>query len=135
MQVNVNLMPHCEGLIREIAMMGLDRSVHKELGSAVWSDPDHKWWLAYVTNSDVNPVGMCAAVNKGRYYQFCHDYVLPEFRGHGIYNRLFTARMLWLNIHKHNARAACTKMSVGTYMRHGFMETRQTVNYTFVERF
>jgi hypothetical protein len=94
---------------------------------------DHTWFIAYDSDSDINPVGMCAAVGKGAYYQLCHDFVIPIYRGKGVYQMLFDKRFSWLS--GFPSKAVCTKMSVGMYLKHGFKQTRQTVNYTFVERF
>lgn len=134
MQIRIQTMPHSIALMREIAPMALSKIAQAELGCAVWSDPSHTWFVAYDNDNDINPIGMCAArEGKGMYHQYCHDFVLPVYRGKGIYRMLFEKRVNWAS--GYPAKAACTKMSIGTYLLHGFVVTRETKNYSFVESF
>jgi GNAT superfamily N-acetyltransferase len=126
-------MPHSIALMREIAPLALSRRTQKELGCSVWSDADHVWFVAYDKDNDINPVGMCATIGKGSYYQCCHDFVMPIYRGEGVYKMLFEKRFNWMA--GFPAKATCTHRSLSTYKHYGFKAVRETKNYTFVERF
>ena len=62
------------------------------------------------------------------------DYVLPEHREKGYYDKMFKERLDIIRKKFGNVRmtAYCTPMSVGTYARHGFSKKTQRNGITFV---
>ena len=105
------------------------RSIVKELGYNVWDDAN-KTWLIAVLFDDVR--GFCAYKRWRRGVEFCSDYVLPEHRGYGVYDKLFAHRLALNNYDFCFAKA--TSKSINTFLRHGFKKKHQIGRYTLVER-
>ena len=105
------------------------RFIVKELGYNVWDDMG-KVWIVATKNGIVK--GFCACKYKGSKVEFCSDYVLPEHRGHRVYDKLFQVRLGL--IENRYCFAKATDKSLNTYLRYGFKQKRQTGRYTLVER-
>jgi len=119
---------HSVSLMQKISEIALRKEPQMELGYQIYSDSKHTWYLAY--ENDLL-IGFCASVNKGNHFSFSHDYVLPEFRGGGVYLALFINR---LNDFPKNIKAVATKKSINTFLRNGFLAVKRTANYTFVTK-
>jgi hypothetical protein len=119
---------HSNDLLKEIALIALDKNVYKELGYPIFSDKNHTWYLLYLDNI---LTGFCASVFKGKHYSFNHDYILKKYRGMGYYKVLFNKRMQ--DYKNSYIKAAATKDSLNTFLRFGFKIIRETKNYTFLD--
>lgn len=62
------------------------REIVKELGAPLWDDDGKLWWVAFVNGK----VGGFAAV-RGPF--LCSAFVLPEYRGKGVYRALVDVRL------------------------------------------
>ena len=98
------------------------REITKELGSPVWDDLGKLWWLS-ATNfySPLKPTihGFVAAIRlPNKKVSFCSDYVIPEFRGQGVYRELFAARLEAFPAA--TIKATVTKSSKKEYENNGF---------------
>ena len=56
------------------------------------------------------------------YIYCCHDFTLPEYRGLGIYERLFDCRLNFAKTYKRTIIAHCTDASLKTFKKNGFEE-------------
>lgn len=65
------------------------RDVHRELGTAVISEHGYTWFIA-MTRGKL--AGFAAVEEKGTKAIFRHAYVLPSYRGQGVYTLLLNAR-------------------------------------------
>jgi GNAT superfamily N-acetyltransferase len=65
------------------------REVHRELGTAVTTDKSYTWFLAF---KDGNLAGFAAVEAKAGKAMLRHAYVLPQYRGNGVYRLLLEAR-------------------------------------------
>jgi GNAT superfamily N-acetyltransferase len=97
-------------------------------------NPSGSVWIAAFNDDKV--IGfVCLVVTKARSARFKSDYVLPEYRGRGIYGRLFALRMaLCGRLGVKKATAFCTPLSLPTYVKNGFQRKSVRGDITFVER-
>jgi len=105
------------------------RQIVKELGNNVWDDDGKIWYVAMI-NKKV--CGFVAALEQSKNVLFCSDYILPEYRGQGIYELLFAAR---LSDFKNSViTSTITDASMRTYLSNGFVETGTRGKYHVVRR-
>lgn len=93
--------------------------------------PEAIWFIAEQAPGEI--VGFCCAVIKGLLARFKSDFVLPAFRGRGIYQIMFVYRMANVNGVK-MITAFCTPKSLKTYLRNGFVVQTQRRDITFVKK-
>lgn len=80
-------------------------------------------------------VGVCGFAIIGSVLRYKTDGVLKEYRGKGIYSRLFNEReKMCKAIFKKRTTAFCTSKSVGMYLANGFIGQRARNGITFVTR-
>lgn len=81
-------------------------------------------------------VGCCGWVMIGSVLRYKADCVLRNYRGNGIYEKLFKFRELsTVHLYRKKTTAFCTDKSLNTYIRHGFCSITTNGNgITFVER-
>jgi GNAT superfamily N-acetyltransferase len=95
------------------------RAVIKALGMPMYDDDEKRWLLVLTSN------GTCIAVSsyivRGTRGYLKSSYVLPDFRGQGIFNALFAERLRLLKgAHVTRITGTATEMSKNTYLRYGF---------------
>ena len=105
------------------------REIVAELGNSVWDD-DGKDWFVAIDKGAV--LGFVAAVLAHGKVQFCSDYVLPEHRNSGVYDRIFEARLAAYP--SEEIAATVTPMSLPCYEAHGFIKTGMRGKYIVVKR-
>lgn len=76
-------------MFRNLAVILLDRSLHSEIKYPVYHYHDQKY---LVEIKDGKIAGFVSFRPKGDLISFDYDYVIPEYRGNGIYKKLFAAR-------------------------------------------
>lgn len=89
-------------------------------------------WLSAKYNGEV--VGVCAYRQK-RYGILCKsDLVLKEYRGLGIYRQLFNERLKRVKrLNPNKIYAYCTRNSIHTYLKQGFVKKGRIKRITYVE--
>ena len=92
--------------------------------------PEAVWFGAYDGDE---LIGFNCSVIRNKTARYKSDYVLKAHRGKGVYNNLFEFRLA----HSQNrgvrkATAFCTPMSVGTFMRYGFVPRNKKGDIVFV---
>ena len=131
MESSVIRIKHGKQIFKEtIAMASLDKKIRAELGYPISSEPGQQWWI-YRTDEGVL-IGFCSMIINKNDVHFCHDYIYPEFRNNGFYNKLFTERMYMIGMMECDVTAVATKMSLNTYLRYGFKIEKKTKNYTWL---
>jgi GNAT superfamily N-acetyltransferase len=121
-------MRHSKESLSRISEIALSKDVYRELGYPIFSDESHVWYMVYI---DKKLVGISSIVNKGRYVSFNHAYVLPEYRGNGIYRKMLRERLndcVCVPI-----KVVATKKSLNELLKNQFKITKQTTNYYFLE--
>lgn len=106
------------------------RAIVREMGGPIFDDDEMEWYVAVSPEEKV--LGFAALRQKGNIVEFDNAYVLPEWRGHGLYWRLLEARLA----HCRGGtvmRALTTRKSVDALLRRGFTIRRQRGQYTEVE--
>lgn len=63
------------------------RAIVREVGAPLWDDVGKRWFIALTAAGEV--VGFAALMGC----TFCSAYVLPAWRGQGIYTALYDARL------------------------------------------
>lgn len=106
------------------------RDVERETGAPVRNTPDKVWCVAFV---DGYVAGFAGLELGKRSASLCNAYVRPRFRGHGIYDLLFAARLAEIGAGT-KVRATVTEASAGTLRRYGFTEVRQNGRFRVMER-
>lgn len=80
-------------------------------------------------------VGIVSCVMKGTYVYYNTDFVRKEFRGKGIYIRLFQERDKYVaTLNTKLIKAKCTPYSLRQYLKNGFKETGRRKSLTYVEK-
>jgi GNAT superfamily N-acetyltransferase len=80
-------------------------------------------------------VGIVSCVVKETFVYYNTDFVRKEYRGKGIYNRLFEERDKYVaTLNTNLIKAKCTPYSVRHYLKNGFVETGKRKSLTYVEK-
>jgi len=108
-----------------------DVKVYKSLvgkESVSMANPDGAIWFgAY--NEEKLLLGFNCLVIKKSSARLKSDYVFKEHRGLGIYNKMFQYREEYAKMKNIKSMSAfCTKMSIGTFMRYGFVPMSKNAN-------
>lgn len=69
-------------------------------------------------------MGVVGWMKVGKNLRYKTDCVLPEYRGKGVYSRLWDEREFLCDKQAAVTTAFCTKMSLGMYLAHGFKVVR-----------
>lgn len=99
------------------------RQVAKEVGINIYDDADKRWFAAF---DDGQIIGFASL--KGRLVSDC--YVVPNKRKAGVFRGILT--MLELSS-TGPLTANCTNASCKAFANAGFVEKRQTKNFTYME--
>jgi len=88
------------------------------------------WFGAYQDNELLG--FNCSVIKKG-IARYKSDYVMKHHRGKGVYNKLFEFRLAHSkNNNVRKATAFCTPMSIGTFLRYGFVPRSKKNDIVFV---
>jgi GNAT superfamily N-acetyltransferase len=80
-------------------------------------------------------VGIVSCVIKKTFVYYNTDFVRKEFRGKGIYIRLFEERDKYVaTLNTNLIKAKCTPYSLRHYLKKGFIETGKRKSITYVEK-
>jgi GNAT superfamily N-acetyltransferase len=113
------------------------RKIARELGGPIWDDEGAIWFVALSPPTQGRTVGhqvlgFASAREKGQHVELDNAYVLPAYRGHGIYRALLEERLrIWAP--GTTFRALTTQNSVDALLRRGFTIRRRRGQYTEVE--
>lgn len=110
------------------------RQVAKDLGMPIWNDPDREWVVAV---ADGKPIA-CSSIEflktKGK-AAMKSGWVHPDWRGKGIYNRMFEERLKIAAEHGIKVlTATVTDKSYNTHIRHGFREIGRRGKYRVMKK-
>jgi hypothetical protein len=98
------------------------RKVAKEVGIHTYDDYEKVWFVAF----DQGLIGFASL--KKNVVSDC--YVLPECRNQGVFSVILSSLLLLSN---GNLKATCTQSSKKAFANAGFVETKKTANFTFME--
>ncbi|MEC1524055.1 GNAT family N-acetyltransferase [Neobacillus niacini] len=80
-------------------------------------------------------VGIVSCVIKETFVYYNTDFVRKEFRGKGIYKRLFEERDKYVEtLNKNLIKAKCTPYSLRLYLKNDFVATGKRKSITYVEK-
>jgi len=99
------------------------RFIEKQVGLKIYDDANKQWVLALQDNVII---GFCSL--QANTVSDC--FVYPNYRNRGVFNSMLD---MLIKADK-SYRAVCTKMSVRAFLNRGFILTKQTKNFFFVER-
>ena len=91
--------------------------VRRELGLPLTSEEGYVWWAA-LDGEEV--IGFAALKVGRRAVEFRHAYVLSQYRGRGIYGRLFAARLAYGRELRRPLVATVNDHSLPVFLAHGF---------------
>ena len=100
-----------------------NRQMSKEVGIQPFDDDEKTWFVSMI---GTNPVGVASL--KGSTISDC--WVKPSNRNEGVFSSLLDYIVRNTNS---NLKANCTNMSKRIFQKFGFVENKQTKNYTFME--
>ncbi|MNQ24553.1 hypothetical protein D3C85_377490 [compost metagenome] len=98
------------------------RQAQKEIGYPIFDDADKDWYLAFDSGALVGFASL-----QGSVISDC--YVLPQHRRRWVLMELLARIMIDADL---PARASCTSMSLGAFLKLGFVEVSKSKNYTRV---
>ncbi len=107
------------------------RTVVAELGGPVWDDDDKTWFVVMVAGQ---LAGFSAVTLALPVATLCSAYVLPEFRGQGVYHHMLAERVSYA--HDHGAqilKTTATPTSRNTLLSAGFATAGRRGKYTLLE--
>jgi predicted GNAT family acetyltransferase len=110
-------------------------AVRNAVGGFMTSGPQFTWWVAFDDEGQV--LGFCAAKReKKTQIYLTYAYVLPEYRGQGVYTALFLARLQDVLLEGNVTRmyAVCNLASEGIFLNYDFAPCGTRGSYTIVER-
>jgi GNAT superfamily N-acetyltransferase len=106
------------------------RAIAQEMGGPLWDDDGMQWFVALSPEGKV--LGFAALRQKAGRIEFDSAFVLPAWRGQGIYRQLLEARFAACPAGA-TLRALTTSKSVDALVRRGFTIRRYRGQYAEVE--
>ncbi|WP_026691746.1 GNAT family N-acetyltransferase [Alteribacter aurantiacus] len=108
------------------------RGAYKQAGLKLKNFKGTVWLGAYYKG---RLVGVCAYRSTKRGILFKRDFVVADYRGKGIYRKLFEERMRRMKkLKPHRIYAYCNKNSLPYYLKQGFKRVGKRRHFTVVER-
>lgn len=109
------------------------RAIARELGMPMYDDPGRIWCIAI---DDLGAVIGCGSIAiSGHKAALKSAWVAPEWRGKGIYNDLFRARLaIATERHVSSITATATRLSRNTHLRHNFRQTGTRGKYFLMRK-
>lgn len=109
-----------------------DKEVHKELGGAICSDPNHVWFVALDSES---VVGFCGILVTDKAYILHSAYVVKDRRDQGIGGQLANARDEYLTtLPPRPVRSVIRNNRWADYEKSGFTIQRQRGEWLYIIR-
>ncbi len=106
------------------------REISEALGEHLYDNEKTTWCLKIL---DDEVISFGAAIDMGKYFLFNYDYTLAEFRGLGHHTANIIAREAFLRgLGVVEVRALCTNMSLGIYLKNGYLFKSKKGRYTWV---
>jgi len=105
------------------------RAVFRDLGEQPWDDPGKTWWAAIAGGK---LAGFAASADAGTHLSWCSAYVMPPWRGKGVWLALAAERDKASR--GREVRVLCRPALVRAYLRMGFAETGRTREYARMRR-
>lgn len=99
------------------------RFIEKQVGLKIYDDANKQWVIALL-NDEI--IGFCSL--QANTVSDC--FVYPHYRMHGAFDLMLDSLMS----EPSSYRAVCTLMSVRAFLKRGFIITKQTKNFHYVER-
>lgn len=110
------------------------RQVAKDLGMPIWDDPNREWVVAIANGKPI----ACASIEFLKTHGKAvmkSSWVHPDWRGQGIYNRLFEERLKIAQEYGVKVlTATVTEKSYNTHIRHGFKEIGRRGKYRIMRK-
>jgi ribosomal protein S18 acetylase RimI-like enzyme len=104
------------------------RDIVSELGSPVWDDEGKEW---FVVKRGRKVAGFAAVRTVGKHVSLVSAYVIPAFRGQGLYRELIEARLDAINVvTTQDIRATATEAAVHALTAAGFKPVGTRGSYT-----
>lgn len=101
------------------------RKIVSELGFPVWDEDDKAWYVA-ISSEEV--IGFACSTKRADATVFHSDYVLPGWRGVGVYKRLIADRLS--DVQQWPVRAVATPASAPILEKYGFAVVRMRGKYS-----
>lgn len=99
------------------------RQMAKEVGIQPFDDDGKIWFVSMIGDKSIGVASL-----NGRVVSDC--WVLPDYRNNGVFSSLLDSIVRNTG---ENLKANCTNMSRGIFAKFGFLQTKQTKNYTMME--
>jgi GNAT superfamily N-acetyltransferase len=105
-----------------------DQAVKEHLGFL----PETDYFI--MRNEDGETLGFCGVTFYRHKVIFKSDYVLPEFRGNGLWQLMFNYRKMLAEAIPtiKYIEATCTAMSIGLYRKQGAVDVKHFIRFTKV---
>ncbi len=112
------------------------REVARALGMPMYDDPDRIWFVAHAADTvRAVAVGVASVAIHGYTARLKSAYVLPAYRGRGIYQELMRERLAHLaNTGVWTVLSTATAMSVSTHVRFDFREVGRRGKYYLMRK-
>lgn len=109
------------------------RVVHRELGIAVTTSPEHVWFLAF---SGENVAGFAAVEHKKSKAIFRHAYVVSAYRDKGLYALLLEKRERYIFSKNKPClmETVASQNSAGWLQKQGWIEQRRRGKYCVMHK-
>jgi len=98
------------------------RKIASEVGIHIYDDQDKRWFVAV----DSEIIGFASVRNA----LVSDCYVIPEKRSEGVFKCILSSILIFV---PGRLKANCTNASKKAFIDAGFVETRKSKNYTFME--
>lgn len=110
------------------------RLVAKDLGMPIWDDENREWIVVTVGKKPI----ACSSIEffkSGKKAAMKSGWVHPDWRGKGIYNRMFEERMqIAFDRRIEVLTATITEKSRNTHIRHGFRKIGSRGRYEIMKK-
>lgn len=105
------------------------RHIVTELGNPVWDDDGKEWFVAKVGRKIA---GFAATRSVGRHVSLVSAYVVPEYRGQGVYSALILARLKAIG--ERHIKAVATPAAAKQLRKSGFRKIGERGKFSVMER-
>lgn len=107
------------------------REIEKELGGKVYDDQDRVWFVA---RHEGSLAGVCSYETKSKKAYLKSDYVYPEFRGQGLWNKLCDMRERAAFEHVDELVVTAKGEHKDIWLKRGFEETGKRGSYVTMRK-
>ena len=107
------------------------KEIANELGNSIYNNDNYMWWVAFNELKEV--IGFCAAESNEKNIILKHAYIIPLYRGIGLYAELLNIRLEYLKKEGKTLKITVKSTIAHKLQKQGFQKKGQRGQYTLMQ--